>query len=119
MVQVHSHTKDSQESQQAMSNEMIQSLKQIYDLYVRPKMPFDEQIPLLSLLPHSWRYDKIMNISGCSRQAIAAVHRMHDDKECLLNREEESSIRQRADPVKIKDFVSWLVESNTFVSGRD
>ena len=60
-----------------------------------------------------------MNIFGCYRQAIAAAHRMHDDKEYLLNREEELSIRQRADPVKIKHFVSWLVESSTLVSGRD
>ena len=119
MAQAHSHTKDDQASQQAMNNEMIQNLKRIYDLYVKQKMPFDEQVRLLSLLPRSWQYDKIMNIFGCSRQAIAAAHRMRDDKEYLLNREEEPSVRQRADPVKIKHFVSWLVESNTLVSGRD
>ena len=60
-----------------------------------------------------------MNIFGCSRQAIAAAHRMYDDKEYLLNREEKLSIWQRADPVKIKHFVSWLVESNTLFSGRN
>ena len=76
-----------------MNNEMIQNFKRIYDLYVKQKMPFDEQVRLLSLLPRSWQYDKIMNIFGCSRQAIAAAHRMHDDKEYLLNREEEPSIR--------------------------
>ena len=119
MAQTHSHIKDDQASQQAMNNEMIQNLKRIYDLYVKQKMPFDEQIRLLSLLPRSWQYDKIINIFGCSRQAIAAAHRMHDDKEYLLNREEEPSIRQRADPVKINHFVIWLVESNTLVSGRD
>ena len=119
MAQAHSHTKDDQASQQAMNNEMIQNLKRIYDLCVKQKMPFNEQVRLLSLLPRSWHYDKIMNIFGCSRQAIAAAHRMHDDKEYLLNREEEPSIRQRADPVKIKHFVSWLVESNTLLSGRD
>ena len=68
-----------------MNNEMIQNLKRIYDLYVKQKMPFDEQIRLLSLLPRSWQCDKIMNIFGCSRQAIAAAHRMRDDKEYLLN----------------------------------
>ena len=56
-------------------------------------MPFDEQVRLFSLLRRSWRYDKIMNIFGCSRQAIAAAYRMHDDKEYLLNREEEPSIQ--------------------------
>ena len=91
----------------------------MYDLYVKQKILFDEQVRLLALLPRSWRYDKIMSIFDCSRQAIAAAHRMHDDKEYLLNREEEPSIRQRADRVKIKHFVSWLVESNTLVSGRD
>ena len=85
---------------------------------MKKKIPFDEQVQLLSLLPQSWRYDKITNTFGCSGPAIAAVHRMHDDKECLLNREEEAPIRKRADPVKIKHFVSLLVESNTLVSGR-
>ena len=60
-----------------------------------------------------------MNIFGYSRQAIAAAHRMHDDKEYLLNREEELFIRKRDNPVKIKHFFSWLVESNTLVSGKD
>ena len=113
MAQAHSHTKDDQASQQAMNNETIQNLKRIYNLYVKQKMPFDEQVRLLSLLSRSWRYDKIMNIFGCSRQAIAAAHRMHYNKEYLLNREEKQSIRQGADPVKIKHFVSWLVESKT------
>ena len=119
MAQVHSHTKDGQESQQVMSNEMIQNLKQTHDLYVKQKMLSDEQFRLLSLLPRSWRYDKIMNTFGCSRQAIAAAHRMHDDKEYLLNREEETFIWKRADPVKIKHFVSWLVEYNTLVSSKN
>ena len=60
-----------------------------------------------------------MNTFGYSGLAIAAAHRMHDDKEYLLNREEETPIRNRADPVKIKHFVSWLVEWNTLVSGKD
>ena len=88
-------------------------------MYVKEKIPFDEQVRLLSLLPSSWRYDKLMNTFDCSGPAIAATHRMHDDKEYLLNREEETPIRKRADPVKIKHFVSWLVECNTLVSGRD
>ena len=102
-----------------MSNEKIQKLKQIYDSYVKQKMLFEELVRLLSLLSRSWRYNKIMNIFGCSRQAIAAAHRIHDDKEYLLNREEELSVQQRAGPVKIKHFVSWLVESNTLASGRN
>ena len=86
-------------------------------MYVKEKIPFDEQVRLLSLLPRSWRYDKIMNSFGCSGLAIAAAHRMHDDKEYLLNREEETSIWKRADPVKIQHFVSWLVEYHTLISG--
>ena len=88
-------------------------------MYVKEKVPFDEQVRLLSLLLRSWRYDKIMNTFGCSGPAIAAVHRMHDDKEYLLNREEETLIWKTADLVKIKHFVSWLIECNTLVSGRD
>ena len=60
-----------------------------------------------------------MNTFGCSGPAIAAVHRMHDDKEYLFNTEEETPIRKRVDPVKIKHFVGWLVECNTLVSGWD
>ena len=67
---------------------------------MKEKIPFDEQVRLLSLLPRSWRYDKIMNTFGCSGPAIAAVHRMHDDKKYLLNTEEETPIRKRVDPVK-------------------
>ena len=88
-------------------------------MYVKEKIPFDEQVRLLSLLLCSWRYDKIMNTFGCSGPAITAAHRMHDDKEYLLNREEETTIQKGADPVKIKHFVNWLVECNTLVSGRD
>ena len=116
-AQVRSHTKDDQQLQEKINNEMVQSLKQVYDLYVKQKMPFEEQVRLLSLLPRSWRYEMTMNTFGCSRHAITAAHRMHDDEEYLLNRDTESSIRQRADPEKIKHFVSWLVESNTLVSG--
>jgi hypothetical protein len=59
-----------------------------------------------------------MKIFGCSRHAITTAHRMRDDVQYMLNRNKEPSIRQRADPEKVKHFVSWLVESNTLVSGR-
>jgi hypothetical protein len=45
------------------------------------------------------------------------AHVMHDEQEYMLKRDSEPSIRQRADPEKIKHFVNWLVESNTLVSG--
>ena len=82
-------------------------------------MPFIEQIRLLSLLPRSWKYEKIIATFGCSRNAVAAAaaHRMHDDEEYMLNKIEEPSTRQRVDPEKVKHFISWLVESNTLVSG--
>ena len=118
-AQLRSHTEDDQQLQDKINNEMVQSLKQIYDLYVKQKMPFEEQVRLLSLLPRSWPYEKTMNIFDCSRHAFTAAHRMHDDEEYLLNRGTEPSIRQRADPERIKHFVSWLVESNTLVSGKN
>ena len=86
-------------------------------MYVQQKMPFVEQVRLLSLLPRSWNYEKIMEIFGCSRHAIKTAHRMQDENEYMLKSEKEPAIRQRADPNKIKHFVSWLVESNTLVSG--
>ena len=59
-----------------------------------------------------------MDIFGCTRHAVKTAHQMYDDEEYILNRDQEPTIRQRADPDKIKHFVTWLVESNTLVSGR-
>ena len=59
-----------------------------------------------------------MSIFRCTRHGVKAAHQMHDDKQYILHRDQEPPIRQRADPKKIKHFVSWLVESNTLVSGR-
>ena len=36
----------------------------------------------------------------------------------MLKSEKEPQIRQHADPDEIKHFVSWLVDSNTLVSGK-
>lgn len=102
-----------------INNEMVQNLKQIYDLYVEWKMPFIEQVRLLSLLARTWSYEKTMEIFSCSRHAIKVAHRMYDDQEYFSKRDEEPAIRQRADPEKIKHFVNWLVESNTLVSGSN
>ncbi len=103
---------------QAINNEMVQNLKRIYDLYVEQKMPFIEQVRLLTLLPRSWSYEKTIELFGCSRHAIKTAHRMYDEQEYMLKQNNEPFIRQRADPEKIKHFVNWLVESNTLVSGN-
>ncbi|CAF3041703.1 unnamed protein product [Rotaria sp. Silwood2] len=118
IAQLQSQAREEQQFQLSISNEMVQSLKQVYDIYVKQKMPFVEQVRLLSLLPRSWKYEKVMSIFGCTRHAVTAAHQIYDDEEYLLNKDQEPVIRQRADPEKIKHFVSWLVESNTLVSGR-
>ena len=81
-------------------------------------MSFIEQVRILSLLSYSMSYENIMVTFGCSRHAIKSAHRMQDDNESFLQLEKELTIRQRSDPEKIKHFVSWLIESNTLVSGR-
>ena len=81
-------------------------------------MPFMQQIHLVALLPSSWNYEDIMKTFGCSRHAIKTAHHMQDESEYMLKSEKELQIRQRADPNKIKRFVSWLVETNTLVSGK-
>jgi hypothetical protein len=101
-----------------MNNDIVQNLKEVYDFYVKNKIPFDEQVRLLSLLPRSWGYEEIIKVFGSSRHAIKLAHRMHDDHEYILKRDNETAIRQRADPEMIKHFVNWLVESNTLVSGN-
>ena len=62
-----------------VNNEIVQNLKQIYDAYVANDMPFVEQIHLIALLPHSWSYEDIMKIFGCSRHAIKTTRLIQDD----------------------------------------
>ncbi|CAF5046094.1 unnamed protein product [Rotaria magnacalcarata] len=103
---------------ETMDNEMVQNLKQIYDAYVEQKMLFIEQVRLLSLLPRSWKYEKIMEIFGRSKHAVKAAHKMHDAQQYIFKENTEQSIRQRVDSEKIKHFVNWLVESSALVSGN-
>ncbi|CAF4225837.1 unnamed protein product [Rotaria magnacalcarata] len=117
MAQLRSQAREEQQLQLSITNEMVQSLKQVYDIYVKQKMPFIDQVRLLSLLPRSWKYEKVMDIFECTRHAVKVAHQMYDDEKYILNRDQELTLRQRADPEKIKHFVTWLVESNTLVSG--
>jgi hypothetical protein len=104
--QLASNARNTDVLDQTVTNEMVQNLKQIYDLYVQQKMPFIEQVRLLSLLPRLWNYEKIMEIFGCSRHAIKTAHQMYHEQEYMLKRDSKPSIRQRADPEKIKHFVN-------------
>ena len=74
MAQLHLQSKDDHQLQQTTNNEMVQSLKQISDGYVQQKMPYIEQIRLLSLLPQSWKYESIIATFGRSLHAVAAAH---------------------------------------------
>ncbi|CAF4565429.1 unnamed protein product [Rotaria sp. Silwood2] len=86
IAQLQSQAREEQQFQLSISNEMVQSHR-------------------------SWKYEKVMSTFGCTRHAITAARQMYDDEEYLLNKDQEPVIRQRADPEKIKHFVSWLVES--------
>jgi hypothetical protein len=110
-------SKNTQDSDQMINDEIVQNLKRVYDVYIQQRMPFIEQVRLLSLLPRSWRYETITQIFGASQNAIKAAHKMYDDQTYILENDTKPCIRQRADPEMIKHFVSWLVESNTLVSG--
>ena len=118
IAQLQLQAREEQELQLSISNEMVQSLKQVYDIYVKQRMPFLEQVQILSLLPRSWKYEKVMDIFECTRHTVTAAHQMYDDEEYLLKNDQEPAIRQRADSKKIKHFISWLLESNTLVSDR-
>ena len=101
---------------ETVEKEMIRNLKQIYHAYVEQKVPFMEQVQLLSLLPRSWNYEKMMEIFGCSQHAIKAAHRMHETQEYIMKRYSEPSIRQRVDPERTKHFVNLLVKSSSLLS---
>jgi hypothetical protein len=100
-----------------INNEMVQNLKQLYDVYVEQKVPLIEKARLLSLLPRNWKYETVMEIFGCSKNAIEAAHHMHDDCDYMLQQDIKPAIREKADPEKVKHFVNWLIESETLVSG--
>lgn len=118
VVDLTANSRDINELDRMLNNEIIQNLKQLYNLYTERKMGFEEQVRLLSLVPRSWSYEKVIDVFGCSRHAIKVAHRMQDEQQYFLKRDAEPLIRQRADPEKIKHFVNWLVESNTLVSGN-
>ena len=65
----------------------------------------------------SWSCEDIMKTFECSRHVIKTAHRMQDENDYALKSEHETSIRQRADPNKIKLFVSWFVDSSTLELG--
>ena len=117
MAQIASNNKDIREFDETLNNEVIQNIKQTYDLYVKQKMPFIEQVRLLSLVPRSGSYEILMEVFQCSRYAIKIAHRTHHEQEYMLKIEIELAVRQRADSEKIKYFANWLVESNTVASG--
>ena len=102
------------EMDETLNNEVIQIIKQIYNLCVKQNIPFIEQVRLLSLMPRSGSYEKMINFS---RHAIKIAHRMQDEQEYMLKEDNVPAIRQRADPEQVKHFVNRLVESNTLVSG--
>ncbi|CAF3012691.1 unnamed protein product [Rotaria sp. Silwood2] len=118
IAQLQSQTREEQQLQLSITNEMVQSLKKVYDIYVKQNIPFIDQVRILSLLPRPWKCEKVMSIVGCTRHAVKAAHQMYDDEEYILNRDQKSTVRHRADPEEIKHFKSWLVESDALVSGR-
>ena len=118
IAQLRSQAREEQQLQLSISKKMVQSLKQVYDIYVKWNMLFIDKVRLLSVLSHSWKYEKLISIFGCTRHAVKVAHQMYGDEEYILNRDQESGIRQTAGPEKIIHFVSWFVESNTLVSDR-
>ena len=87
MAQSQSGTHNEREASVIMNNEIINNLKEIYTSYVERRMPFIEQVRLLSLLPRSMSYENIIATFGCSRHAIKSAHRMQDDNESFLQSE--------------------------------
>lgn len=104
-------------SSQIVGDEIVQNLKRLYDAYAEQKMPFIEQVRLLSVLPDWVKYDDIVQIFGVTRHAIKLAHKMSKNRTYLMETISKPRIRQRADPEMVKHFVNWLVESNTLVSG--
>ncbi|CAF4033781.1 unnamed protein product [Rotaria sp. Silwood1] len=103
-------------NQQTHNNEIIENIKKIYNQYKIEKRPFIEQVRLLTLLPSSWTYDQIKLNFNCSRHAIRLAHAMMNDEKHYLMNEESRITRQRADPGRVRHFISWLIDSQLLVS---
>ena len=88
IAQLQSQAREEQQLQLSISKEIVQSLKHVYDIYVKQKIPFIDQVRLLSLLPRSCKYEKVIDIFGCTRRAVGTAHQMHDDEECTLKRDQ-------------------------------
>ncbi|CAF4362249.1 unnamed protein product, partial [Rotaria sp. Silwood2] len=103
-------------NQQTHNNEIIENIKKIYNQYKIEKRPFIEQVRLLTLLPSSWTYDQIKLNFNCSQHAIRLAHAMMNDEKHYLMNEESRITRQRADPGRVRHFISWLIDSQLLVS---
>ncbi|CAF1565572.1 unnamed protein product, partial [Didymodactylos carnosus] len=102
-----------------MANAMIQNLKNIYYACLKNKIPIVERARLLSLLPRTWKYDQIKVTFNCSDHAIKTAHKMQELEQYMINLDNQKHFRRKASAQKIEHFVTWLVESNTLVPGRD
>ena len=67
IAQIRSQAREEQQLQLSITSEMVQSLKQVYDIYVKQHMSFIDQVRILSLLPPSWKYENVMSIFGCTQ----------------------------------------------------
>jgi hypothetical protein len=68
MARLTTDAQDRADVNETMGNEIVKNLKEIYQLYVDQNMTFVEQVRILSLLPRSWSYEKIMD-QNCSSNA--------------------------------------------------
>ncbi|CAF4937817.1 unnamed protein product [Rotaria sp. Silwood1] len=61
---------------QVENNEMVENIKKIYNLYTAQKMPFAEQVRLLTLLPRAWStklFEILGSIKPSSQHAVSGL----------------------------------------------
>ncbi|CAF1452991.1 unnamed protein product [Rotaria sordida] len=86
---------------------IVEQLRLMYQAFVTHRVPFREQVQLLSLLPSSWSIEKIMFDFNCSSHAVKLAKKIRKNSDYTIEYEPDGvQHRQRRDPSVTKHFIS-------------
>ncbi|CAF1126531.1 unnamed protein product, partial [Didymodactylos carnosus] len=81
------------------------------------KLPYQEKIRILSLLPEDWTYNEIQEKFGCTRHAVNLAKDLRLSTATPLHLEPKKCvIRSHISPALTEHFITWLVETEMLVS---
>ncbi|CAF1213923.1 unnamed protein product [Didymodactylos carnosus] len=106
-----------QKSTLEVNSAMVSYLIEMYRQYDQQKLPYQEKIRILSLLPEDWTYNEIQEKFGCTRHAVNLAKDLRLSTTTPLHLEPQKCvIRSRISPALTEHFITWLVETEMLVS---